>query len=214
MASSTVMTPSLPTFCIASAIILPIDVSPLAEIVPTWAISSFEETFFEFFLRSSTTASTARSMPRFRSIGLMPAATAFAPSRTIEAASTVAVVVPSPALSCCLRGDFADELGAEILELVGKLDFLGDGDAVLGDARRPERLFDDDVAALGAERDLHRIVENFYAVQDAVARIRREADVFGSHGLHLRKRKIGAKEEYGRRRAGFSRRRPECRFPS
>src|SRR5215210_3330706 len=38
-------------------------------------------------------------MPRFRSIGFMPAATGLAPSRTIEAARTVAVVVPSPAMS-------------------------------------------------------------------------------------------------------------------
>ena len=47
----------------------------------------------------TTTASTARSIPRFRSIGFMPAATDLAPSRTIAAASTVAVVVPSPAAS-------------------------------------------------------------------------------------------------------------------
>ena len=38
-------------------------------------------------------------MPRFRSIGFMPAATDFMPSRTIACASTVAVVVPSPAMS-------------------------------------------------------------------------------------------------------------------
>ena len=38
-------------------------------------------------------------MPRFRSIGLAPAATDLAPSRTIAWASTVAVVVPSPATS-------------------------------------------------------------------------------------------------------------------
>src|SRR5580704_7516220 len=67
--------------------------------VPTWAISAFEVTFLEFLRSSSTTASTARSMPRLRSIGFMPAATALAPSRTIAAASTVAVVVPSPAMS-------------------------------------------------------------------------------------------------------------------
>ena len=42
---------------------------------------------------------TALSMPRFRSIGFMPAATYFMPSRTIACASTVAVVVPSPAMS-------------------------------------------------------------------------------------------------------------------
>src|SRR5215469_15095293 len=101
-ASSTVMTPSLPTFCIASAIILPISWSPLAEIVPTWAISSLVETFLERLFKSPTTASTARSTPRFRSIGFMPAATALAPSRTMECARTVAVVVPSPAFSLVL----------------------------------------------------------------------------------------------------------------
>src|ERR1700694_3509582 len=101
-ASSTVMTPSLPTFCIALAIISPMSRSPLAEIVPTWAISSLVEIFFERLLRSWTTASTARSTPRFRSIGFMPAATALAPSFTIACASTVAVVVPSPARSLVL----------------------------------------------------------------------------------------------------------------
>src|SRR6187401_3158621 len=98
-ASSTVITPSLPTFCMALARKLPISLSPLAEMVPTWAISSFEVTFFELAFRCSTMASTARSTPRFKSIGFMPAATALEPSLTIEAASTVAVVVPSPAKS-------------------------------------------------------------------------------------------------------------------
>src|SRR5262249_24306083 len=98
-ASSTVITPSLPTFFIASARKRPISLSPFAEMVPTWAISSLEVTFLEFFLRSSTTASTARSTPRLRSIGFMPAATDLAPSRMIACASTVAVVVPSPAKS-------------------------------------------------------------------------------------------------------------------
>src|SRR5438105_6560177 len=97
--SSTVMTPSLPTFCIACAIILPIAASPLAEIVPICATSDEEATGLARFSRSLTTAATAISMPRFRSIGFMPAATAFAPSRTIACASTVAVVVPSPATS-------------------------------------------------------------------------------------------------------------------
>src|SRR5882762_1727368 len=103
LASSTVMTPSLPTFFMASERNLPISASPLAEMVPTWAISSFEVTFLEFLTRSATTASTAMSIPRFRSIGFMPAATDLAPSRTIAAASTVAVVVPSPAASADLE---------------------------------------------------------------------------------------------------------------
>ena len=47
----------------------------------------------------STTWSTAFSMPRLRASGLAPAATFFRPSRTMRCASTVAVVVPSPATS-------------------------------------------------------------------------------------------------------------------
>src|ERR1700730_1154515 len=99
LASSTVMTPSLPTFCIACAIILPILLSPFDEMVPTWAISAEEPTFLARLSISFTTAATAMSMPRFRSIGFIPAATALAPSRTMAWASTVAVVVPSPAWS-------------------------------------------------------------------------------------------------------------------
>ncbi len=78
--SSTVMTPSLPTFFMASAMMLPMVLSLLAEIVPTWAIMS-PDTGLESFLTSSVATSTAFSMPRFRAIGLAPAATAFTPSR-------------------------------------------------------------------------------------------------------------------------------------
>src|SRR5215211_8829174 len=102
LASSAVITPSLPTFCMASAIIWPMVVSPLAEMVPTWAISSLVETFLARAWRSLTASSTARSTPRFRSMGFMPAATDLAPSRTMAWARTVAVVVPSPARSLVL----------------------------------------------------------------------------------------------------------------
>src|SRR5215216_5864672 len=97
--SSTVITPSLPTFSIASAIVLPIDSSEFAEIVPTCAIAFWSLHGFDMRLSSSTAVLTAASMPRFRSIGLAPAATALRPSRTIAWARTVAVVVPSPASS-------------------------------------------------------------------------------------------------------------------
>src|SRR6202049_2744922 len=99
LASSTVMTPSLPTRCMAPAIILPIDASPLADTVPTWATSEDELTCGPRRSMSLTTAPTAMSMPRLRSIGFMPAATDLAPSLTMAWASTVAVVVPSPARS-------------------------------------------------------------------------------------------------------------------
>src|SRR5437764_14006466 len=78
-----------------------------------------------------------------------------------------------------LGSDFAYHLGAHILELVVKLDFLGDGDAVLGDAGSAERLVEHDVAALGAERNLHRVVEDVDAAQHAVAGIDAEFNFLG-----------------------------------
>src|SRR5207244_4585050 len=99
LASSTVMTPSLPTFSIASAIMSPIVRSPLADTVPTCAISSRPLVSLDTFLRASMMAGTALSMPRFRLIGSWPAATSLAPSVKFAGASTVAVVVPSPATS-------------------------------------------------------------------------------------------------------------------
>src|SRR6266851_6560618 len=97
--SSTVITPSLPTLSIASEMILPMSKSAFAEMAPTCAISFVVVQGLEIFFSSSTTASTALSMPRFRSIGFMPEATNFMPSRTMAWARTVAVVVPSPATS-------------------------------------------------------------------------------------------------------------------
>src|SRR5437762_1523034 len=98
-ASSTVITPSLPTLSIALLMMSPMVASPLAEMVPTWAISFGSLVLLLSFFSSATTASTALSMPRLISIGLLPAATSLAPSRKIAWARTVAVVVPSAATS-------------------------------------------------------------------------------------------------------------------
>ncbi len=96
--SSTVMTPSLPTLSIASAMISPTVVSA-AEMDAVDAICSLVSTSLAIESSCSETASTAFSMPRLRPIGLAPAATLRRPSRTIAWARTVAVVVPSPATS-------------------------------------------------------------------------------------------------------------------
>src|SRR5215469_7836929 len=101
--SSTVITPSLPTFSIASAMVLPIDSSLLAEIVPTWAMFLESLQGLDSFFSSSTQVATALSIPRLTSIGLRPEETALRPSRMIAWASTVAVVVPSPASSDVLE---------------------------------------------------------------------------------------------------------------
>ncbi len=96
--SSTVMTPSLPTLSIASAMISPTVGSP-AEMDAVAAICSLVSTSVESSPSFSTIAETAVSMPLRRARGLAPAFTLRRPSRTIAWASTVAVVVPSPATS-------------------------------------------------------------------------------------------------------------------
>ena len=50
--------------------------------------------------------------------------------------------------------DFAQHLRTHVLEFILELDLLGDGHAVLGDTRGAERLIEDDVTALRAERYL------------------------------------------------------------
>ncbi len=79
--------------------VLPIESSEFAEIVPTWAMALLSLQGLESFFSSSVAAMTALSMPRLMSIGLRPEETALRPSRMIACASTVAVVVPSPASS-------------------------------------------------------------------------------------------------------------------
>src|SRR3989454_8274640 len=99
LASSTVMTPSLPTFSIASAIRLPIVLSLFAAIVATWVISFLSLVALDMSFNSWTTMVTACSMPRCRAIGFAPAVTFLRPPRKMAWARTVAVVVPSPAMS-------------------------------------------------------------------------------------------------------------------
>src|SRR4051812_18342628 len=99
--SSTVMTPSLPTLSITSAISLPISWS-LAEMEATSAISFWPATGIAIALSSAISAATPCSIPRLSCSGLAPAVTFLKPSLTIAWASTVAVVVPSPAMSLVL----------------------------------------------------------------------------------------------------------------
>src|ERR1044071_5809668 len=99
--SSTVMTPSLPTLSITSAMISPTSGSA-AEMAATAAICSRVSTGRAVFLMDSTTASTACSMPRLMTIGLAPAVTTRRPSATSAWPRTTAVVVPSPATSSVL----------------------------------------------------------------------------------------------------------------
>src|SRR5262245_14956465 len=80
-----------------------------------------------------------------------------------------------------LLGGLAHHLCAHVLELIFKLDFLGDRDAVLGRARGTKRLLEHDIAALGSQGDLDGIGENVDAAQHALAGFGRKFDVFRSH---------------------------------
>ncbi len=83
------------------------------------------------------------------------------------------------------RRDFLHHLRAHVLELVSQFDFLGDRDAVLGDGRRAEALFEHDVAALRAQGSLDGIGENVDAANHAGASVFTETNIFGSHCDYL-----------------------------
>merc|ERR1719244_1682133 len=100
--SLTVMTPSFPTFFMASEMSSPMAVSPLALIVATWAISPGVVTGRDISASFSQTASTAFRMPRLISMGLAPCVMLSKPLLAMALARTVAVVVPSPACSLVL----------------------------------------------------------------------------------------------------------------
>ena len=99
--SSTVMAPSLPTLSITSAIRSPISWSA-AEMAAMLAISCLPLIWSAWSLRLSTSAPTPFWIPRLIIMGLAPAATFLSPSFRIVCARTVAVVVPSPAMSLVL----------------------------------------------------------------------------------------------------------------
>src|SRR5882724_7857500 len=160
--SSTVMTPSLPTLSMASAIISPIAGSP-AEMDAVEAICSLVSTSLASLDSSSLTASTAASMPRLSAIGLAPAATLRRPSRTSAWASTVAVAGHVVGL---LRY-FLDQLGADLLIRVLELDLLGDGHAIVGDRGGSPLLLENHVPALGAESDLNGVGKLVHAALEA-----------------------------------------------
>ena len=70
-----------------------------------------------------------------------------------------------------LRRHFTNHLRAHVFLRVLQFDFLSHGDAVLGDGRRTEFLFDHNVAALGAKSDFYRIGENIHAAQNCLPRL-------------------------------------------
>ena len=66
-------------------------------------MASLLDTGIAVFFKASTAVATAVSIPRRIPIGFAPAVTFLIPSRTIAWVKTVAVVVPSPAISLVLE---------------------------------------------------------------------------------------------------------------
>ena len=134
--------------------------------VATWAISFLSLVDLDIFFSSSTTASTACSMPRLSAHGVgaggdvLEALAEDGLGQDGGGGGAVAGDVGG------LGGDLLDHLGAHVLVVVLQLDLLGDGHAVLGDGRAAELLVDDDVAALGAQRDLDGVGQDVDAAQE------------------------------------------------
>jgi hypothetical protein len=78
-----------------------------------------------------------------------------------------------------LLRDLLDELGADLLVGVLEVDLLGDGDTVVGDRGGAPLLLQDDVAALGAEGHLDRVGEGVHAPLEAAAGLLVECNQLG-----------------------------------
>ena len=181
--SSTVMTPSLPTFSMASAIRLPIVSSP-EEMAATCAMACLVSMGLLISLSVFTASSVAISMPFFTTIGFAPAATFFRPSRIIACASSGGGGGAVADDVVGLGGDFLDQLRAHVLKGVFQLDFLGDGHAVVGDQRRAELLVQHHVAALRAQSDLNGVRQRVHASFQRAASVLAIFDLL-SHDISL-----------------------------
>src|SRR5690606_23724234 len=80
-----------------------------------------------------------------------------------------------------LAGHFLHHLSAHVFELVFEFDFLSNGNAVLGDGGSAEALFEHNVAALRAQRDLDRIGERVHALDHAGTCVVSKFHFFGRH---------------------------------
>jgi hypothetical protein len=113
--------------------------------------------------------STDFSMPRLMASGLAPAATLRRPSRTMTWASRVAVVVPSPATSLVLVATSLTSWAPMFSRASSSSISLAMVTPSLVMVGCAELLLENDVAALGAEGDLHRIGQLVDAGLEAAA---------------------------------------------
>ena len=82
-----------------------------------------------------------------------------------------------------LGGDFLHHLRAHILEGILQFDFLRDGHAVLCDLRRAELLVENNVAALGSQRDLDGVRQQIHPAQNRLPGFFTMYDLFCCHSF-------------------------------
>ena len=161
--SSTVMTPSLPTFSSASAIIEPISLSA-AEMAATLAMAAGSvSTFFDCALDRVDGGDDGGldALLQDHRVGAGgDVAQALADHRPREHGGGRGAVTGDVV---GLLGDFLDELGADLLVRVLEVDLLGDRDTVVRDRGGAPLLLEHDVAALRAEGDADRVGELVHA---------------------------------------------------
>ena len=179
--SSTVMTPSLPTLSIASAIILPICSSWLARAGADLGdfLGVLDLLAHLLQLVDDRVDGEVDAALDLRGVGAGgDVLQAFAEDRLgVDGGGGGAVAGDGGGLG----GDFLHHLRAHVFVGVFELDLLGDGDAVLGDGGRAEGFLEDDVAAGGAEGDLDGAGEFLDAAENCLAGFVVECDLFGCH---------------------------------
>ena len=164
----------------------PISASPLAEIVPTWAISSFEVTFFEFLLEVlddgvDREINTALEIHRIHAggHGLGPFLDDCRGRAQLRSSCRHRPGTRScDATSFTICAPIFSNLSSSSISLATVTPSL-----VIA---RPEGLVEHDIASLGAERHPHRIGENIDAAQHLFARLDREFDLLGTHCVLLK----------------------------
>src|SRR5258706_1671566 len=180
-ASSAVITPSLPTFSIASARILPIDSSvrgdraDLRDFIGVARRLRHSLQLFDDRRRGAVDAALQvhRRTARRDELG------ALAEDRLRQHGGGGGAVAGHVG---GLRGDLLHHLRAHVLELAFELHGLGDGDSVLGHRRRAVALLDDDVAPLRSQRDGDGLGHRVHAVEKPRARLLVETNHLCSHG--------------------------------
>jgi len=139
--------------------IWPIEESQLAETVATWAISLGALDLLGRLVELVGHCGGRLADPALQADRIASGGDALrVPRRTIDSARHGGGGRAVAGDVVGLGSDFADQLGAHVLNGIGQFDFLGDGDAVLGDRGEPQLLERTTLRPAGPRVDLTALV--------------------------------------------------------